>query len=345
MRILNIVQGSLGINGISQIAFNMAECFAEAGHESWLYMNGGGKVYSMYEKKIKKINVLNKGKLFKKFFGITNTFDKTKTFDLVIHNVPRKSWSTVPRFKGVNIFFVYTPVSGFQSCNIYADRVFFPSHYMLEHFIRGMGSHQTLSELDPRHNDEDRPEVIESWKSIIKDFDENKWNYQYPPLNNNSFKRFVRRRVKRIRQLTLPRKIHSDWADFFENKINSVIDFKMVSGGIKTYKDRCEFWEQSDIALWAGKYDEGFGLNLHEAIFSGCIPVVLDRKDGSTELMKKHRCGYNFTTKDELIYIIDKLKNKDDLVQEQSRRSLIATKELEYENWYYDFLKKIDDLI
>ncbi len=344
MRVLQIVKGPLGNSGIAQIAWNFAECFAEAGHESWLHIFDDHVIHAKYHDRLGGIIISTKKRFAERLLGRTKGFELTKSYDLVIHHVPRKSWRNAPNVEGPKIVFVYTPSCGYQSYNLDADRVFFPSHYMKKHLVDNAGTNHSLTLLDPRHNNPDREDTVDSWRKVQK-WPSDKWDVMYPPINENAFNRRVRSVAEKARQLTLPRKIHPEWRDIFENEVGEIIDFVVVSGGINSYEDRSNFWDESDVVLWCETYDTGFGLNQYEGMFAGCVPVTLERRDASTELARQHNFGFTFNSRMGLLRIIQDLLDKPELVNDHSTRGLNATRELTYGPWYETFMRKIGDLL
>ena len=339
MRILTVFSSGLTIGGVAQVGLNMAEALVEGGHESWIYLHNDNTIDPMYKESFSKLRFYNCNPI-KKIF----TFHKPpKEFDLIIYHGGRKSFRDVPAFEGTSILFHHTEDTGLQSYfvdKILLDRIFFVSEWAKRHFLKGENLENKINK--------NGVSVEDSWREA-RTWADSKFGVQYPPINKRNFNRNVRRGLNSCGQLLKKVKVGGDWfTDWFEfltNDLSKIIPMDIRIDSIKTLEQKRNFWSGNDAVIWVSTTKESFGLNLHEAVFSGCVPIVYKKNDATAEIVGKSGAGYFFETKEELIEIINNLKQHPDQVEAHSELSLKATEQLLYENWYSSFMEKVKDII
>lgn len=341
MKILSVFSTPIKISGVSQIGLNIAECLKGAGHDIWVYIHPRPIVSSMYKSPFKKLRLLNPSA------PIDRIFHKSRKapdrFDLIIHNVGRKSFRHVPVFKGAHIAVQMTVDSGFQSYfyeDVDVKRVFFISEFEKRHFLE---KEDFIDKVNV-HGDS----VSKSW-DIARTWEDGRFAVLYPPMNEEDLHRSVRHKISNCGLLLKGNKVdqmwYKTWYKFLKKDLSQIVPVTIEIDTIKTKERKKRFWQGMDAVIWVSSDKEAFGMNLHEAIFSGCVPIVYKRNDSTVELLNRYSFGYQFKTPDELLKIVSYLKDKPSDVEGHSRLALEATEGLRYPNWYNSFMDKIKDIV
>lgn len=320
------------------------ECLQEAGHSCWVYVHPKPNIAPMYREMFPTLQILNTTFWQKMLSG--NLYKKAKSpkyYDLIIHYSPRKSYQEVPVFEGNHIVWIMSEDAGFQSYfyeKIKVEKVFFFSNWERRHYLERENYDNPTNSIGIS--------VDEAW-AIPRSWDRNRFSVQYPPISDRHFDRFIRTSLRSSGQLIRTNKVHTDWFTewypFLSKDLPKTIPFSIKMGRITSHNEKREFWSRRDAVVWVSSTKENFGLNLHEAIFSGCVPLVLEKNDASTELLKCFEMGFTFKNKTELIGHIELLKQQPSTVIHHSEKALEATDQLRYENFYPIFMNKLKGIV
>ena len=339
MRVLHVFSSALGIGGVAQVGLNMAEAFEHAGHESWVYVHPRPAADPMHAETVRRLRTYRIDPLWRAGRRLTRTLPPS-TFDLVIYHAARKSSRHTPVFDGPAIVVHHTQDSGFQSTfleRFAVRRIVFVSDFERRHFLLG-------ENLDAGVNRKGES-VDESWRPV-RALPPETFVVQHPPMSEAQLERRVRTSLGRFGQLLKATKIRSDWHETWypvlTERLAEVVPTEVEIDGIRTHAARRAFWNRADGVVWASSTKETFGLNLHEAIFSGCVPLVLRKNDATMEIVEEHDVGFRFDTPEALLERAAQLRDDPALVQEHSRRALAATDHLRYDGWPDPFLAKLD---
>ncbi|MBF0473002.1 MAG: glycosyltransferase [Nitrospirae bacterium] len=265
-----------------------------------------------------------------------------KEFDLIIYHCGRKSYRDVPKFDGHRILFHHTEDTGLQSYfvdKIKVERIFFVSNWAKRHFLKGENLENKINK--------NGASVEDAWIEA-RTWDDSKFGVQYPPINKRNFDRRIRYNLNSCGQLLKKVKVggdwFSDWFEFLTKDLSKIIPMDIKIDSIKTVQQKRDFWNGNDAVIWVSTTKESFGLNLHEAVFCGCVPIIYHKNDATQEIAGDSGAGCFFDTRDELIEIINNLKQDPSEVERHSELSLKVTEQLLYENWYKTFMEKVKDI-
>lgn len=339
MRVLHVFSSALGIGGVAQVGLNMAEAFEVAGHESWVYVHPRPAADPMHADTVRRLRTHRIDPLWRARQRLRRT-TVPSSFDLVIYHAARKSARNTPVFDGPAVVVHHTQDSGFQSSfldRFDVQRIVFVSDWERRHFLLG-------ENLDVGTNRKGES-VEESWLPV-RALPPERFVVQHPPMSEAQLDRRVRTSLERFGQLLKATKIRSDWHESWyrviTEQLTDIAPVDVEIDGIRTHDARRAFWNRADGVVWASSTKESFGLNLHEAIFCGCVPLVLRKDDATMEITEGHDVGFRFDTPEELLEHAAQLREQPTLVEEHSRRALAATEHLRYAGWADSFLSKLN---
>jgi glycosyltransferase involved in cell wall biosynthesis len=339
VRVLHVFSSALGIGGVAQVGLNMAEAFEVAGHESWVYVHPRPSADPMHADTVRRLRSYRIDPLGR-FRQRLARVSAPSEFDLVIYHAARKTARNTPVFDGPAIVVHHTQDSGFQSPfldRFRVQRIVFVSDFERRHFLLG-------ENLDVGTNRKGES-VEESWLPV-RALPPETFVVQHPPMSEAQLDRRVRTSLGRFGQLLKATKIRSEWHESWfpvlTERLNEVVPTEVEIDGIRTHEQRRAFWNRADGVVWASSTKETFGLNLHEAIFCGCVPLVLRKNDATMEIVEEHDVGFRFDTPEELLERAAQLRDDPALVEEHSRRALAATEHLRYDGWAETFLSKLN---
>ena len=203
----------------------------------------------------------------------------------------------------------------------------------------GKISEQKISELRDKYKIKKNEKVLLYTGRLTKEKGIKELLLAIKNVKNTNFKLLI------VGSFFFDTNIKNDFITEIENIIKDVKD-KVIFTGFIPYTDIPNLYKLADIAVLPSIWDDPAPLTIIEALKSG-LPIITTYSGGIPEYVSKENAIIlNKENRNELIenltYNIDELLANENKINEMSKKSIEFSKELTLENYYKNFLKKLN---
>ena len=203
----------------------------------------------------------------------------------------------------------------------------------------GKISEQKISELRDKYKIKKNEKVLLYTGRLTKEKGIKELLLAIKNVKNTNFKLLI------VGSFFFDTNIKNDFITEIENIIKDVKD-KVIFTGFIPYTDIPNLYKLADIAVLPSIWDDPAPLTIIEALKSG-LPIITTYSGGIPEYVRKENAIIlNKENRNELIenltYNIDELLANENKINEMSKKSIEFSKELTLENYYKNFLKKLN---